>query len=297
MATAACLLSGAIPASGLPGPSFAHNLGLGPLDCAHVSRETWAQSSRDRGAASLGPLQMHHQKYSIADSTASNLYPQASAPPSTIFENQGLTSPLLQESRRKKPLNWYNFSRVFTPRYIRVGGDLWGAGALLFRPENSWYHASLEAGNLVQMWVLEGTRALYEAPHPNDYASSSWLMRVGMDVNFLNSADYVIFLGLRYGMGVMRESMRFQKEWEFGTWQIDVSNQRLGVSWIGVHSGLRLLVWKNVFMGITFQMNFAKKVQGDREFASFQIPGVGPLDSANVLTQFYAYWKFDFGRD
>src|SRR5579859_1475100 len=168
----------------------------------------------------------------------------------------------------------------FTPTGIRLGTDLIDIGKTL-------------SGNTFRGWELNGDIDLsnyYLAVdigswaknvtlNNGNYSNSGAYYRAGIDVNFLGKDPdkNMFFLGFRVGRAVFNESLTYDATSPvFNPVTYRVSNGRVTGGWAEVTTGLRVKVWRGLWMGYTARMKFAPSTKGNSPgFVPYDMPGYG----------------------
>jgi hypothetical protein len=179
----------------------------------------------------------------------------------------------------------------FVPSGIRIGTDLITLGKSQFRDNfNGWeinadvdfnrYYLAMDYGSWANTLTLKN----------GDYQNDGRYWRVGIDVNFLlkDPDRNMFFLGFRYAGTTFNESLQFQfDDPTFGTITSTLNNVDRKARWGELVSGLRVKIWKELWMGYTGRLKFAASQQGPQTFDTYDIPGYGRL-SKDV------YWGFNY---
>jgi hypothetical protein len=121
--------------------------------------------------------------------------------------------------------------------------------------------------------------------YPGDSASYSndgryW--RIGADVNFLTKDvdRNMFFLGLRYGHSTFSENMTITAEdpvWGVVTGK-NYINTDVTSRWYELTTGIRVKIWKAIWMGYTARFKFGLKNNGAQDMLPHDVPGYGRTD-------------------
>jgi hypothetical protein len=122
------------------------------------------------------------------------------------------------------------------------------------------------------------------------YSNTGTYWRAGVDVNFLNRDPdrNVFFFGFRYARADYSESMSMVFEdplW--GPVDRDYENFHLKARWIELTTGLKVKIWKIIWLGYTARMKFGLKTDESLELISHDGPGYGRTDKDT-------YWGFNY---
>lgn len=122
------------------------------------------------------------------------------------------------------------------------------------------------------------------------YESAGRYFRVGVDINFLlkDPERNMLFLGIRHG----RTSFTDSVDMTFTDAQLDAvhlsgQNTNPNANWMEGTAGLRVRVWKFIWMGYTARVKFRLRVNGEGPIKSYDVPGFG-------LTYKPLWWGFNY---
>lgn len=138
------------------------------------------------------------------------------------------------------------------------------------------------------------------------YQSSADYYKLGVDANVLldksdnsyDAQDDVIFFGLKYALAVIDDQVSFQTRdniWE--TSSIAQSNENLGVRWLEFNAGVKVGVFKNVFIGYNLRYRFLQRYLDRSSLIPYRIPGFGDGDDeSNFGFDYYLYYRIPFRK-
>lgn len=177
------------------------------------------------------------------------------------------------------------------PTGIRLGTDLIAIGKNFANsPLSSWeINADVDFGRYYVAFDY-GSWAREEVLSNGVYKNDGRYFRVGVDINFLlkDPDRNMIFLGFRYGRSNFNEQLDYQSTTiDFGDFQQQVANPGASAGWGELTTGLRVKIWKQLWMGYTARMKFFPGVKNDAGFETYEIPGFG-------LTYKNIYWGFNY---
>lgn len=126
----------------------------------------------------------------------------------------------------------------------------------------------------------------YQSVYRND--GRYW--RAGVDVNFLvnDPERNMFFIGFRYGRANFSEQMTLlthDKVW--GDFTGDFSNSSVRSRWLELTSGIRVKMYKFIWMGYTARFKFGLKNAGQNQMLSHDVPGYGRTDKETA-------WGFNY---
>lgn len=184
--------------------------------------------------------------------------------------------------------------RKYMPTGLRVGTDMialvrsystknfngyeWNADLDFHR-----YYLSVDYG--------EWSRNLQDTSGTS-YSNDGRYFRIGADVNFLlkDPDRNMFFIGGRYGSAVFSESLSViqagDSVWGFVPQQ-NYTNTNLKSRWFELTGGIRVKIWKFIWMGYTARFKFALKTSDSPAMLSHDVPGYGRTDKNNT-------WGFNY---
>lgn len=122
------------------------------------------------------------------------------------------------------------------------------------------------------------------------YQNDGRYWRVGVDVNFLlkDVERNMFFIGFRYGRANFSEQMSLiSKDDIWGEYTGNFNNPTVTSRWLELTSGIRVKMYKFIWMGYTARFKFGLKSEGQNEMLSHDIPGYGRTDKETA-------WGFNY---
>jgi len=141
------------------------------------------------------------------------------------------------------------------------------------------------------------------------YRSSGDYYKLGLDANVLldkannsyDADDNVIFFGLRYALAIIDDQVSFQTPdniWE--TSAISQSNENLGVTWAEFNAGIKVSIFRNVFIGYNLRYRFLRTFLDRSSLVPYRVPGFGASDDTsdrdNFGFDYYIYYRIPFRK-
>lgn len=180
----------------------------------------------------------------------------------------------------------------FAPTGVRVGTDLisivrnysddtfngWEVNADV---DFSRYYFILDYGSTTRTFVSGDSL---------NYTSEGNYFRTGVDVNFLTKDPdrNMFFLGLRYGRATFSERYSFtEKDLVWGIDQRTLTNSNINGRWLELTTGIKVKIWKVIWMGYTAGFKFGLKTNQTGVLAPTEVPGYGRADEES-------YWGFNY---
>ena len=156
-----------------------------------------------------------------------------------------------------------------------------------------------------------GTARYARTKQPNDnlalpyqYDTQGNYFKIGVDVSFLKdqeantrfAKDDVIFWGLRYASSSFSAHATFDLEdpvW--GDFNVMENHDKLRAWWIEMVAGLKVEVFKNVFLGYTMQFRFLKNFSQQTSLVPYDVPGFGSGNRNNTFGfDYYLFYRIPF---
>jgi len=178
----------------------------------------------------------------------------------------------------------------YSPSALRVGTDIislvktgqtfkgWELNGDI---DFSRYYLAVDVGSWAKNLTLNN----------GNYTNGGTYFRLGIDVNFLtNDPDRnMFFLGFRVGHSLFHETLTYQATSPlFSPANYQLSNGSVSGGWGELTTGLRVKIWKGLWMGYTARMKFAPGTKGNSAtLAPYDMPGYG-------IVQNKPWWGFNY---
>ena len=178
------------------------------------------------------------------------------------------------------------------PSAVRIGTDLGYLGVSIFDQDK-------------QLFEIVADVDVYKFFLTADYGMSSWkfnrsdfeydnngsYFKVGVDYN-LTARDpdlNVIYFGMKYANSSFSEKFNYSVTDPFYfDYSEEISKSNLSAYWIEANFGMKVKVWKQLYLGWAGRIKFAKKVKSDHSsFNTYFIPGYGKAE-------YDSRWGFNF---
>ncbi|GCC52633.1 hypothetical protein SanaruYs_28700 [Chryseotalea sanaruensis] len=183
-------------------------------------------------------------------------------------------------------------AKAFIPTGIRAGWDLVSpARAELSNTFKGFeasvdidlyrYYPTIEIGNAGRNYLSE---------NGSSYENDGNYWRVGIDVNFMKKdpEKNMFFLGARYARSSYSEEARIvTTDPLWGDYDQVLQNNNLTASWMELTTGMRIKVWKILWLGYTARFKFAKNLDDNVNLLTTDVPGYGATDRPNT-------WGFSY---
>ncbi len=122
------------------------------------------------------------------------------------------------------------------------------------------------------------------------YSNGGDYFRIGADVNFLTKDPdkNMFFFGLRYGVSTFSEDLIVAKiDPVWGPVNTTLSNSNVNAKWFELTTGLRVKIWKMIWLGYTARLKFGLSTGKTPNMVPSDVPGYGRADADS-------YWGFNY---
>ncbi len=177
------------------------------------------------------------------------------------------------------------------PTGLRVGTDLMAIARtqVLDRYEGWEVHADIDFTRYY-LAVDYGTWRSDFALDNGSYQNDGTYFRVGADVNFLlkDPDRNMVFLGVRYARSQFSHTANYSfEDAVFGEIDQTVTSADAQGAWREITGGLRVKIWKWVWMGYTARFKFGLNTKGEGDLKAYDVPGYGRTIKPNT-------WGFNY---
>ncbi|HYG17653.1 MAG TPA: DUF6048 family protein, partial [Ohtaekwangia sp.] len=122
------------------------------------------------------------------------------------------------------------------------------------------------------------------------YDNDGSYFRAGIDVNFLTKDEEknVFFIGGRYGRSVFSEKLDITTaDPLWGLITRSSANNHIQGRWFELTTGIRVRMWKIIWMGYTARFKFGLKTNENGDLLPHDVPGYGRTDKETA-------WGFNY---
>ncbi len=118
------------------------------------------------------------------------------------------------------------------------------------------------------------------------YENKGSYYRVGFDRNFTKdkASGNVLSLGLRYARANFDDRLIYTADQGFGEQEYVLENNSLTARWAEVTFNVRGKIISNLYMGFTMRWQLLRKINGEGDLQTFDIPGFGKTNRKNSTT-------------
>jgi hypothetical protein len=181
--------------------------------------------------------------------------------------------------------------KSFLPTGVRIGTDVLALVKSSVQDNfHGWEFNSDIDFNRYYLAVDYGQWGRDLASDSASYHNDGHYWRAGIDVNFLvnDPERNMFFIGLRYGHASFSDRMEvITTDPLWGDLSASYSNAQVRSRWLELTTGLRVKMYKFIWMGYTARFKFALKNQGDDQMLPHDVPGYGRTDRET-------YWGFNY---
>jgi hypothetical protein len=179
----------------------------------------------------------------------------------------------------------------FLPTGIRIGTDILGLARTAYDDTfDGWelnadvdfyrYYFAVDYGYWARDYVTE----------EGFYSNGGDYVRIGADVNFLTKDPdkNMFFFGMRYGRSTFSEDLIVEKiDPVWGPVNTTLTNSNVNAQWFELTTGLRVKIWKVIWLGYTARLKFALSTDDTPDMLPHDVPGYGRADQDS-------YWGFNY---
>lgn len=177
------------------------------------------------------------------------------------------------------------------PTGIRIGTDVIALVKSNYQNDFSGWEVNADVD--FNRYFLAFDYGTWARNFPNDsaaYSNDGRYWRVGVDVNFLTKdvERNMFFIGMRYGRSAFSELMSVNAvDPVWGTVNRSYANIDVTGRWMELTSGIRVRIWKMIWMGYTGRLKFWLKTNETSDMLPHDVPGYGQTDKE-------IYWGFNY---
>lgn len=168
----------------------------------------------------------------------------------------------------------------FLPTGIRIGTDLLAIGKSQYVNYFRGWEVNVDTDINRRYYVTAdyGRWATNYELGNGVYVSNGGYFRVGVDINFLlkDPDRNMFFLGFRRGHSNYWDYTEFtNSDPNFGSVYMVSENPNAIANWNEMTAGLRVKVWKFIWLGATGRVKFGLDTKRTDQLASYDVPGYG----------------------
>lgn len=174
----------------------------------------------------------------------------------------------------------------FLPTGIRIGTDLLSIGKTYYTDYFKGWEINVDADVYRRYYVAVdyGSWSSNFLTDNGVYGNNGLYYRIGVDVNFLlkDPDRNMFYVGLRHGHSNYTDYSDYSYvDPNFGMININVANGNARASWKELTTGIRVKVWKFIWLGATLRIKFALNGKNQVDLISYEVPGYGRTFKTN----------------
>jgi hypothetical protein len=179
----------------------------------------------------------------------------------------------------------------YRPTGIRIGTDALGIARNFYDESFSGWEINGDIDFHRYLAAVDfGSWSREFKPDVGSYSSKGNYWRLGADVNFLlkDPDRNLLFFGVRYGRSTFSETYEVQTiDPVWGTFSNTYVNSDINGRWFELTGGIRVKIWKMLWMGYTGRFKFGLKTNDSGAMIPSDVPGYGRTDKDNT-------WGFNY---
>ena len=182
----------------------------------------------------------------------------------------------------------------YIPTGIRVGTDLISIFKTQYQNDFTGWEVNADIDFYRYFLALDyGSWGRTFSSDSGSYSNDGTYWRAGIDVNFLvkDKDRNMFFIGARYGKANFSEDLYIYAYNPFtGTNSYvsqDYGHSGINARWLELTTGLRVKIWKVIWMGYTARLKFGLKYDDTEKIIPSDVPGYGRTDKDS-------YWGFNY---
>jgi hypothetical protein len=181
--------------------------------------------------------------------------------------------------------------KEYAPTGVRIGTDAMSIARNFYDDTFSGWEVNGDVDFYRYLLAVDvGSWSRNFKPDSGSYSSKGSYWRVGADVNFLlkDPDRNLLFFGVRYGRSTFSETYNERTvDPSYGSLFKTHTNTDVNGRWYELTGGIRVKVWKMMWMGYTARFKFGLKTNETGELIPSDVPGYGRTDKDNV-------WGFNY---
>ncbi len=190
---------------------------------------------------------------------------------------------------------------VVLPSAIRLGTDFSRLGIWALDPNRKQYEFNADVDVYKYFLTVDYGDWTTKLSGDNfNYLMNGWYFRTGIDYNFLFSDPdhHVIFFGLRYCSTVFDETLKYNGvDPYFGSSSETLNKHSNRANWYEMNGGLKVHIWKGLYMGWTGRLKFGLKINNTGTFTTYEVPGYGITSkNTNWGLNYSIYYRLAFRK-
>lgn len=178
----------------------------------------------------------------------------------------------------------------FIPTGVRLGTDLMAFARGAYTESFTGWEVSADVDVHRYFVVAEYGHWARNYTTPDQYNNDGNYFRAGIDINFLKNDPQknAFFIGARYANSTFSEHLVIERtDPVWGTVSSEASNVNINGHWYELTTGIKVKMWKMIWMGYTARFKFGLKTNETEPLLPHDVPGYGDTDKETT-------WGFNY---
>jgi hypothetical protein len=179
----------------------------------------------------------------------------------------------------------------YRPTQLRFATDLVSLVKTFAQDDYNGWEANLDVDFYRYYLAIDmGASAREQASENDQYTNKGTYFRFGADINFLLKDEdrNMLYFGGRYARSMFSETLvvsTIDPVW--GEYQNAYTNDNANARWFELTGGLKVRMWKNLWLGYTARYKFWLKTNDSPDMEPYEIPGYGTTNKKST-------WGFNY---
>lgn len=174
----------------------------------------------------------------------------------------------------------FSQNKKYLPSQFKLGTDLSYLGLSIISKGKSQmeFNADIDFNRFIvtgdygyASWNFTDTDFMYD--------NSGTYYRIGLDYNFTKTGpdNNAIYIGFNYASTHFNENFSYSVEDPlYGNYTNEILDLKRNGGWMEIVVGMKVRIWKGLFLGWTGRLKFASSISSDPStFSNFWVPGFG----------------------
>lgn len=189
----------------------------------------------------------------------------------------------------------------YSPTAVRVGTDVYGIGQTFIGDKRQRIELNGDLALSKYFIALDvGMDNLSLKKETFSYSNEGYYFRIGGDINFMpeDEDNNAIFFGARYARSFFKDNLIWRAENpNYAVPSHETSNANITGGWFELVGGMKVNVWKALYVGYTVRFKFIRSIKGDDVLIPYEMPGYGVYESKNRMGfNYQVSWRFPIKR-
>lgn len=187
----------------------------------------------------------------------------------------------------------------YIPTAVRIGTDIYGIGQTFIGDKRQ--RMELNGDLAISKYFLAfdfGIDNLDLKKETFSYSNEGYYFRVGADINFMaeDKDNNALFFGARYAKSFFKDNLFWEADNPYyPISSMESSNSDIKGSWFELVGGIKVNVWKALYIGYTVRFKFIRNLKNEGALIPYEMPGYGTYESKNRMGfNYQIFWRFPF---